>query len=46
MRNGNVLQLPMKNLSTIPDQVFSEAKEAHVNVVDLCKNKLSHFPLR
>ncbi|XP_066259924.1 leucine-rich repeat-containing protein 40-like isoform X1 [Euwallacea similis] len=45
MRNGNILNLPMKNLSNIPDHVFMEAKEAHVSVVDLCKNKLSQFPL-
>ncbi|XP_066152991.1 leucine-rich repeat-containing protein 40-like isoform X2 [Euwallacea fornicatus] len=45
MRNGNILNLAMKNLSVIPDHVFMEAKEAHVSVVDLCKNKLPQLPL-
>ncbi|XP_030749929.1 leucine-rich repeat-containing protein 40-like [Sitophilus oryzae] len=44
MRNGNILNLTMKNLATIPDEVFSEAEEAKVSVVDLCKNKLTTVP--
>lgn len=44
MRNGNILNLTMKSISVIPDKVFSEAQEARVSVVDLCKNKLSEVP--
>lgn len=44
MRNGNVLNLTMKNLLSVPEEVFTEAKEARVTVVDLCKNKLTQFP--
>ncbi|CAG9772451.1 unnamed protein product [Ceutorhynchus assimilis] len=44
MRNGNILNLTMKNLTLVPEEVFEEAKEARVSVVDLCKNKLTQFP--
>ncbi|ERL85345.1 leucine-rich repeat-containing protein 40 [Dendroctonus ponderosae] len=45
MRNGNILNLTMKGLTSIPDEVFIEAKEARVASVDLCKNKLGLVPV-
>ncbi|XP_076265716.1 leucine-rich repeat-containing protein 40-like isoform X1 [Rhynchophorus ferrugineus] len=44
MKNGNILNLTMRNLSEVPENVFNEACEARVAVVDLCKNKLSTVP--
>ncbi|XP_060528637.1 leucine-rich repeat-containing protein 40-like [Cylas formicarius] len=44
MKNGNILNLTMKNLSDVPDEVFLEAKEARVTIVDLCKNKFNKIP--
>lgn len=45
MRNGNILNLATKDLASIPDEVFVEAKEARVASVDLCKNKLVLAPV-
>ncbi|XP_018577027.1 leucine-rich repeat-containing protein 40 isoform X2 [Anoplophora glabripennis] len=44
MRNGNILNLALKNLSDVPDSCFEEAKEAKVTIVDLCKNKFTKVP--
>nr|XP_023016542.1 leucine-rich repeat-containing protein 40-like [Leptinotarsa decemlineata] len=44
MRNGNVLNLAMKDISEIPEECFLEAKEANVTSVDLCKNKFHNVP--
>ncbi|KAJ8984995.1 hypothetical protein NQ317_016906 [Molorchus minor] len=46
MRNGNILNLALKNLSDVPEEVFEEAKEAKVTVVDLCKNNFTQVPSR
>lgn len=44
MRNGNFLNLAMKNISEVSEECFIEAKEANVSYVDLCKNKLVDVP--
>lgn len=44
MRNGNILNLALKNLTDVPEAVFQEAKEAKVTIVDLCKNKFTKVP--
>ncbi|KAJ8967536.1 hypothetical protein NQ314_002851 [Rhamnusium bicolor] len=44
MRNGNILNLALKNLTHVPEECFSEAKEAKVTVVDLCKNRFIEVP--
>lgn len=44
MRNGNMLNLAMKNISHIPDECFNEAKEANVTIVDICKNIFTEVP--
>lgn len=44
MRNGNILNLALKNLSDVPKTCFEEAKEAKVTIVDLCKNKFTKVP--
>lgn len=45
MRNAHTLNLSMKELKSIPDEVFQDANWAEVSCMDLCKNKLSEFPL-
>lgn len=44
MRNGNILNLALKNISDVPETCFEEAKEAKVTIVDLCKNKFTKVP--
>ncbi|XP_028142541.1 leucine-rich repeat-containing protein 40-like isoform X2 [Diabrotica virgifera virgifera] len=44
MRNGNILNLALKNISDVPEECFMEAKEANVSNVDLCKNKFVDIP--
>lgn len=44
MRKGNILNLTLKELSEIPEECFTEAKEAKVTVVDLCKNRFTEVP--
>lgn len=44
MRNGNILNLALKNLFDVPETVFQEAKEVKVTIVDLCKNKFTTVP--
>lgn len=44
MRNGNILNLTMKDLGEVPDECFEEAKEAKVSTVDLCKNRFAKVP--
>lgn len=35
----------MKNLTNIPEEVFKQAKEENVTLIDLSKNKFNDFPL-
>lgn len=44
MRGSRALNLTMKELTKIPDDVFHEAEKAEVTAVDLCKNKLIEVP--
>ncbi|KAL3268782.1 hypothetical protein HHI36_007880 [Cryptolaemus montrouzieri] len=45
MRNSHTLNLTMKELKSIPEDVFENAKWAEVSCVDICRNKLCDFPL-
>ncbi|CAH0554418.1 unnamed protein product [Brassicogethes aeneus] len=45
MKNGKMLNLAMKKISYIPDKCFSEAKEANVDIVDICKNIFTEVPM-
>ncbi|XP_050303394.1 leucine-rich repeat-containing protein 40-like [Anthonomus grandis grandis] len=44
MRHGNILNLAMKDLTFVPEEVFRDAKEVRVSTVDLCKNKFTQVP--
>jgi Leucine-rich repeat (LRR) protein len=44
MKHSRALNLTMKQLTTVPDEVFEEAKTAEVTIVDLCKNKFPSVP--
>lgn len=44
MKHSRALNLQMKQLTAVPDEVFEEGRQAEVTVVDLCKNKLSLVP--
>ncbi|CAH1959487.1 unnamed protein product [Acanthoscelides obtectus] len=44
MRQGNIMNISMKNIDSIPEECFNEAKEAKVYCVDLCKNKFTIVP--
>ncbi|XP_044260698.1 leucine-rich repeat-containing protein 40-like isoform X2 [Tribolium madens] len=44
MKHSRALNVTMKQLTSVPDDVFEEAKLAEVTIVDLCKNKLSSVP--
>ncbi|XP_044755833.1 leucine-rich repeat-containing protein 40-like [Coccinella septempunctata] len=44
MRNAHTLNLSMKELKTVPEEVFKDAQWAEVSCVDLCRNKFSEFP--
>nr|CAI5840168.1 unnamed protein product [Callosobruchus analis] len=44
MRQGNIMNISMKNINSIPEECFREAKEAKVYCVDLCKNKFNIVP--
>lgn len=44
MKHSRALNLTMKQLTHVPDTVFTEAKAAEVSIVDLCKNKLTAVP--
>lgn len=44
LKKTRSLTLVGKNLVEIPDQVFTDAKEADISVIDFSKNKLKHLP--
>lgn len=44
MRKSHALSVGMKGLAEVPDNVFDEAHESEVNVVDLSKNQLAALP--
>ena len=44
MKKSQSLMVPSKNLTTVPEDVFSAAAEAEVHIVDLSKNKLNAVP--
>lgn len=46
MKNSKSLNLTMKDVTHIPDSVFDDALTAEVNIIDLCKNKLTALPAR
>lgn len=45
MHSIKALNLAMKELTNVPDEVFEDAKVAEVQTVDLSKNKLHHVPV-
>lgn len=45
MRNARCLNLSTKNLSTVPDEVFNNGKEAESKIVDLSHNKFIELPI-
>ncbi|CAG9860792.1 unnamed protein product [Phyllotreta striolata] len=44
MRNGNILNLAMKDIGDIPEECFVEANKASVCSVDISKNKFVNIP--
>lgn len=44
MKNAKALNLSMKDLATVPDNVFKDALDAEVVSCDVCKNKLQDVP--
>lgn len=44
MKHSRALNLTIKQLTSVPDSVFEEAKLAEVTMIDLCKNKLQTVP--
>lgn len=44
MRSTKGLTLAMKDLITVPDEIFDDASNAEVSAVDLSKNKLNAVP--
>ncbi|XP_071445010.1 leucine-rich repeat-containing protein 40-like isoform X2 [Hetaerina americana] len=44
IRGGKILSLANKNLTTVPAEVFEEAKAADVNSIDLSRNIISDIP--
>lgn len=45
MRSMKTLTLAMKDLTTVPDEIFDDANNAEVHAVDLSKNKLNAVPV-
>lgn len=44
MRNSRAVNLAMKEISFVPDEVFKDALSADVHIVDISKNKLLEVP--
>lgn len=44
MKNGRMLNLTMKQVSTVPDEVFKNALDANVNNIDFSRNKFTEVP--
>ncbi|RZC39469.1 leucine-rich repeat-containing protein 40-like [Asbolus verrucosus] len=44
MKHSRSLNLALKQLTSVPDDVFKEAKIAEVTIADFCKNKLTLVP--
>lgn len=44
MRKSKSLSLGMRKLTEIPDDLFKDAQEESVHIVDLSKNKLNNVP--
>lgn len=45
LRSIRALNLPMKELTVVPDEVFDDARTAEVHAVDLSRNKLNCVPV-
>lgn len=45
LKKSQALMLPGKDLSSVPEDVFTTAATVEVHIVDISKNKLKEVPL-
>jgi hypothetical protein len=45
MKSTRTLNLALRELAEVPEEIFHEAVQAEVSTVDICKNQLTAFPL-
>jgi len=45
MKSSRTLNLALRELAEVPEELFHEAVHAEVSTVDICKNQLTAFPL-